>query len=695
VTSPNDADAHNQAGIARANQGRFDEAIESFRLATLANPSFPAAHNNLGNVLLESGRQEEAVAAFERAIHIDPAHAGAHQNLGVALTRLRQFEAAVASLSRAIALKPDFADAHNNLGIAYAELQRMDDAIASYKRALQLNPGLARAHNNLGNALRQNGALDAALDCYARAIQADPRFAEAYNNLGLLLRVLRRGPEALESFKRAVQANPRFADAHSNLGVTFADLRQREQAIESFTRALELEPDHALARSQRMHQLARLCDWDALAADADKIETLGLTGGIVPPFAMLSLEDEPARHRVRAERFAAATYPLTPAPDFPRPAVKPKRLRIGYFSADISNHAMMYLLAGLFEAHDRDRFELYAYSLGPPNNDAMRARVEAAFDIFRDVGANSDQAIAGLARADAIDIAVDLNGYTERNRLGIFAQRAAAVQINYLGYPGTSCADFMDYIIADRTIIPAEARQHYSERIIYLPHAYQANDDKRVIAPLTLRRADFGLPDDTFVFCCFNNSYKITPAEFDIWMPLLAKTPGSVLWLLAADERTQTNLRTHAARRGVDPSRLVFAAPLPLAEHLARHALADLFLDTFNYNAHTTASDALWAGLPLVTMAGRGFAARVAASLLTTVGLPELIAEDKAAYAQLAFELATDKSRLDSIRRTLKANRVGPPFDTKRFTRQLESGYRQAYDAWRSGAKVDTIDVSA
>ncbi len=411
---------------------------------------------------------------------------------------------------------------------------------------------------------------------------------------------------------------------------------------------------------------------------------------------MLALEDAPDRHLIRAERFVQKKYARTPMAARERPPARPEILRIGYCSGDFFDHATMQLMAKLFEIHDRDRFSLHAFSYGPPKQDAMRARAEAAFDRFHDVRGQSDEAAAALMRREAIDIAVDLKGHTTDGRLGVLAYRPAPVQMSYIGYPGAIGAPFIDYIVADETVIPSQERRHYSERVVFLPHSYQVNDDSRIIADAAVTRADAGLPENGFVFCCFNNSFKISPAEYDIWMRLLRETDGAVLWLLEANRTAVENLRMQAQRRGVDPSRIVFAPRAGVGEHLARHRCADLFLDTFNYNAHTTAADALWAGLPLVTKAGEGFAARVGASVLNAVGLPDLVTANAADYERLARALAANPDKLAAIKARLAANRAAAPlFATEPFARRLEQAFDQAYGRYLDNQAPADIVVAA
>jgi predicted O-linked N-acetylglucosamine transferase (SPINDLY family) len=371
------------------------------------------------------------------------------------------------------------------------------------------------------------------------------------------------------------------------------------------------------------------------------------------------------------------------------------KIRLGYYSADYHEHATAFLTAGLFERHDRSRFELTAFSFGPPREDAMRRRVTAAFDRFVDVRSRSDQEVAQLSRELAIDIAVDLKGYTEGARMGIFAHRAAPVQVSYLGYPGTLAAPYIDYLVADETLIPSETRAFYTEKIAYLPHSYQANDRQRSIAERIFTREELGLPSRGFVFCCFNNAYKITPAVFDVWMRILRRVEGSVLWLLLDNERAAENVRREAEARGVSGSRLVFAPSMALPEHLARHRAADLFLDTHPYNAHTTASDALWAGLPVLTRSGESFAARVAGSLLKAAGLAELVTTTPEAYEALAVELATDPIHLAKLTVGLSRTRLAVPlFDTELFARHLENAYTQMYQRSVRGLSPEHLHVT-
>ncbi|HXS06092.1 MAG TPA: tetratricopeptide repeat protein [Rhizomicrobium sp.] len=664
-------------GSAHARLNQPDAAIACFEKAIAIRPDHAEAHHNLGILFAMLGRDDDAVAALGKVITLSPTHADAHSNLGIVFARLGRMDEAMSVLRKAVRLKPDHAVAWFNLGNLLKDRGQNDEAIAAYRHAIARQPGYVPAYNNLGRLLYGLGRNEDAVQLLSRAVSLKPDFADAHNNLGVAQGKLNRRDEAAAHFRRAIAVQPHYAEAHYNLGALLANLGQPDEAIACFDRALSLKPAYARARAQKLHQMAVICDWDGLAADAPAVTALGITGEAVPPYLLLALDDDPARQLIRARNFAEQYLPSARPAPHPGRATRPGELSVGYFSADFHDHATMHLMARLFELHDRSRFRIHAFSYGPETGDVMQVRVKSAVDAFHDVRHLGDEEIAALARQQGIDIAVDLKGDTKDSRVALFAHRPAPVQISYLGYPGTMGATFLDYLVADPVVIPQEQRAHYSESLIVLPGSYQANDDSRIIADETPTRAQLGLPDG-FVFCCFNNSFKIGAEEFGIWMRLLDQVEGSVLWLLKSG--AERNLRREAEKRGVNPARLVFAERTSPAQHLARHRQADLFLDSFRYNAHTTASDALWAGLPLVTMPGKSFAARVAASLLNAVNLPELIAETPEAYERLALSLATNPVRLAALKRKLAAARhTTPLFQSARFTRQLESAFDQAY----------------
>jgi predicted O-linked N-acetylglucosamine transferase (SPINDLY family) len=622
------------------------------------------------------GQLDEAVAHYDQAIALAPDFFEAFNNRGNALAGLKRLDQALASFDAAIHLKADYAEAHVNRAVTLVKLHRPEQALAAFGDAIRFNPGLAAAYNNRGNLLMTQHRLRDALADYEQAIRLQPAYADAFLNQGNVLKTLSRPQDAIASYDRAIALAPGLAQAHNNRGTALRALHRSEEALASYREALRLKPDYALAYGELQHIQAHLCLWPDAPRD-DALLDLGREEDVIPPFYMLELTDDPQRQLAFARAWAEEKFGGIRPGEFKR-AAPGERIRIGYFSADFHRHATMYLMARLFELHDRTQFEIHAFSYGAKAEDEMRSRLLDAVDEFHDVADLDDREIAASSNARGIDIAIDLKGYTTGGRPGIFAHRAAPAQVSYLGYPGTTGAGFIDYILADAVTIPDELRKYYSEAVIRLPHSYQVNDDRRRISDERIARADVGLPEDGFVFCCFNNNYKITPAEYDVWMRLLRQVDGSVLWLLRDSEIAAANLRREAERRGVDPDRLVFADRAPLDIHLARHRCADLFLDTFTVNAHTTASDALWAGVPVLTKLGSAFAARVAASLLHALDMPELVTQTVPDYEALALDLATNPAKLAAIKSELADKRMTAPlFDTRRFAQDIEAVYRQ------------------
>ena len=539
------------------------------------------------------------------------------------------------------------------------------------------------------------GKNDLAINNLKDAIKIKSNNPEAYNNIGLAFFSKGYLLDSINCYKKAINIKPDFEEAYNNMGDALSEKGELYLAIKSFKKAIKLKPDYEKALANKLHQEANICDWDAIEKDKGLICQIGISNKGISPFSLISLEDEPETQRLRSENFIKTYHPQKSLKPKPRPIQKPKRIRIGYFSSDFYDHATMHLMIKVFEVHNKNDFEVFAYSFGPTQNDKMRSRFKNAVDLFYDVKDLSDREIALLAQKDELDIAIDLKGYTTNSRSGIFAYGAAPIQISYLGYPGTSGASFIDYIIADKVIIPKQNKLFYSEEIIYLPNSYQANDNSRIISNTLISKSEEGLPEKGFVFCSFNSNYKISSTEFDIWMRLLSKTDGSVLWLLKSNKWAEINLKKEAKKRGLDSNRLIFAQKVPQSQHLARHRLADLFLDTFKCNAHTTASDALWAGLPLITKMGKGFPSRVAGSLLNAIGLPELITQTVEDYEKLALSLANDTNHLNLLKQKINKNRLLEPlFNTELFTIHLESAYRQAYRNYFDGKPPETININ-
>ena len=694
---PDLAQSHANLGYALSLLSRFDEAEISYGRAVVLQPHFSEAHYSRGVMRDALQRYEEAVASYDEAIRFNPLYQAAHTNRANALYELKRFEEALAGYDRVIAAAPGDALLHYNRGNSLCALKRYEDAVASFRAALALNNEHALSHNNLGIALHELGDHGAAISSFDRAIVLKPDFAEAHANRAVTFSDTKHYAEALAGYELAIELNPTFAKAHYGRGITLNELKRFEGALDSYARAFALAPDSPFLLGKLIHMKMAVCEWeglDKLRAELVRRITRGETA--TPPFQALATVDAPELHRKAAEIYVADAQRFAPVLPPIRKYPRREQIRIGYFSADLHDHATAILMAELFERHDRARFALTAFSFGRDTDDPMRRRLRSSFDHFVDVRDRTDKEIALLARDLEVDIAVDLKGYTGDGRHRIFSWRAAPIQVSYLGYPGTMGANFVDYLIADKVIIPPDCRSHYSEKIVTLPNTYQPNDTMRPIAEGKLSRAEVGLPEDAFVFCCFNNSYKITPETFGCWMRILAQVEHGVLWLLMDNPRAADNLRTEAARRGMGPERLIFAPRTDQLTHLARHRLADIFLDTLPYNAHTTASDALWMGLPVLTQRGESFAGRVAASLLKAIDLSELITHTAREYEEMAISFGHDPARLEVIRKQLVRNRrVMPLFDTPRLTKAIESAYSEMFERYHAGLPPDHIDVES
>jgi protein O-GlcNAc transferase len=641
---------------------------------------------NRANALFQRGMLADAEQLYRQIVETSPDQIVALNNRGVALERLDRMDEALASIDSALAIRPDYADAHYNRGIVLLRMRRFDEALASYDQALAIRPDYAEALSNRGIAMMELHRLDDALASFDAALAIKADYAEACYNRGIVLMRLERANEALSSFDSALAIRSDYAAASFNRGVALQGLKRHQEALATFDRILAADPDHPHALSALATSALETCDW-TLTEDISRRLKRRIVDqqGFIAPFVLLFYSDDPSLQLACAKNFVRHT--IAALPRLPqRPAGRHEKIRIAYLSADFRNHPMSQLMAELFGLHDRARFEVIGISFGPDDRSEIRARVAAAFDQFYDLRAESDRDIAALVSDLKIDIAIDLMGHTRNSRPGISAHRGAPIQVSYLGFPGTTGAGFIDYVIADAIVLPLDQQRFYTEEIVHLPETYWVNDSKLKISEQVPTRAEAGLPDRGFVFCCFNKGAKITAPVFEVWMRLLAAVDGSVLWLLRDNAVAESNLRKEAARRGIDPGRLVFAGKLALDRHLARHRLADLFLDTLPYNAHTTASDALAAGLPLVTCLGKTFSGRVAASLLSAAGLAELVTQSLVEYEALALKLAKDGEYLGDVRARLAQNRKNSPlFDTDRFRRHIEAAYVTMYERWQRG----------
>jgi predicted O-linked N-acetylglucosamine transferase (SPINDLY family) len=718
-TSPRDFDALHLLGVLKLQQGQPEEALRLTEAALEVDISSPALHSNRGIALASLKRHDEALASFDRALAIDGRNPGALCNRADTLCDLGRPAEALTAYDQALAIEPRLVSALVNRGLALRDIGRPAEALGSYDKALAAEPNDVEALNNRGVALRDLGRYADALASYDRALALRPNYVDALFNRGNALLALKRQAEAIVSYGKALALRPAFADAYNNRGNAQAQLGAVEDALASYDRALAIDPQLRDAKMNRAGLLQRLgrfdqaisaylglraeapdlpnlagdlaqcyaeiCDWPGVAAVRTALLDDVAAARPVDPFSLLEIESTPAQQLACAENWLRAKKISSAALNWNPADFAGDKIRVAYLSADFHQHVTANVLAELFERHDRDRFEIFGISYGPDDGSAMRSRLIKSFDRFFDVSKRTDADIAKLVRDLKAHIAVDLKGHTRDGRIGVLAQRAAPIQVNYMGFPGTLGADFIDYVIADEIVLPLDQQPFFKEKIVHLPGSYYVRDTTQQAAPRS-SRSEWQLPDGAFVFCGFNNSWKVGAGMFDIWMRLLRDVERSVLVLFAANPFAVDNLRKEAAARGIDAGRLVFWSHADLPQHLARLKLADVFLDTLPYNAHTTATDALWVGLPVVTCAGATFPGRVGGSLVSAVGVPELIVDDLQAYEALALKLARDPDLLRSLRQKIERNRTTQPlFDTDRFRRSIEQAYATMREIWQRG----------
>lgn len=728
------AEFHRCLGNARRATGDLEGAAASYRRALEIAPDNLASLYNLGLVLGESGQREEAERQFRRVHELDPGDVDALFNLASLLADLTRFaesmtlyrraleitpdnpylwlglglacqgvpgqmEESLRALRKCIELKPDLAVAHYEQGVRLYSLGRIEDAARSYEATLRIDPGHSRAMNDLGNILQDERRFEDARKRYLDAIRLAPGNAVAHSNLGNVLLRQGRLDEAEHYYLKAIELQPDFSDAHLNLGAIHTLRGAHDRAIQCYERALEFNSANAVARENLLSEMQQICDWSRFEelCGAQRRSVRDWPDQAISPYSLLSIPSTPHEQLQCARNYAAnrarAVARDRERLDFHHERKAKPRLRIGYLSADFREHPGAYLIPELVELHERTRFEIVAYSYGPNDGSAIRARLARTFDRFVDLSALPHAEAAASIHSSGVDILLDLTGYTMYNRPQILALRPAPIQVNFLGYPGTLGADFVDYLMSDCFITPPGRSEGYHEQLVRMPGSYQANDRKRAVAETPLRR-ELGLPDGAIVFCCLNQTLKILPDVYATWMRLLGAVPGSVVWLVDTGPQAVANLRREAHKHGIGPERLVFAPRVPIAQHLGRLRAADLFLDTFPYNAHSTASDALWVGLPVLTRAGDTFASRVAGSLLTAVGLPELITRSLEEYEALALRLARQPDELRALREKLSRNRTTAPlFDTPAFARHLEAAYQQMWSNYLAGNAPRAIEI--
>ena len=728
MTATANADALYREAIAACEQGRLEDGVALARAAIALDSRQVRFHRLLGMALSRLGLNDEALASPDRAIDPGPVSADILECRADVLVELGRLEEAVECYGLALGLKPDSPDNWCNRGAVLVDLGRHDDALESFARAIAFAPDYAPAHYNRGIAFAALGRHHQAVTSFDAALVLNPDFVDALNNRGGSLRLLGRLNEAEASFARALSIAPTHIAALCNRALVLGGLGHHHQAPDAADRALELAPDNAQAlylRGKSLFVLQRLreaidsceraaqqghgpatglfgyccllaCDWPGAARAAAMLDELPDDGSaVLTPFALLPFAVDPARHLKLLKGFLLSELAGVELPARAHTRRTDDKIRVAYLSADFGDHAVPNLLVGLFERHDRNRFEIAGLSVGPRRQGVLRERVAASCDTFHELGLKTDVEIAAEIAALGPDIIVDLTGYTENARPGVLARRPAPIQVSYLGYLGTMGASYIDYVLADRIVLPFDRQPFYTERIVHLPDCFLLNDNTLAISPATPTWSEAGLPPDGFVFCSFNNSYKFQPPVFDIWMRLLRDIDRSVLWLLASNSEAVGNLRREARVRGVDPERLIFAPRVEYADHLARQKLADIFLDTLPYNAGATGAGALWSGVPVLTAVGETFVGRMAASMLQSIGMPELATANLTDYEAMARALATDPARLAAAKAKLGRNRLTHAlFDTDRSRRHIEVAYETMWRIHRNGESPRSFAVT-
>ena len=701
------AGAFNNLGLALQAKKEMDEAIVCFERALYLNKNLPEVHNNLGNAFRSRGMVEKAENHYQQAVALNPNFSNAYCNLGSLYQSMGRINDALYSYQKAIILNPNVGETYYNLGTLFYKKGMMEKAIYSYQKATELELGSAELYYNLGMAQEADGQLDTARLSYEKALQFNPQYAEVYNNLGNILKDEGKKYEAIDLYEKTLTIDPDFGPAYHNIGAIYQSLGEVDKSIIYYQNALNKGESNIKTLSQLILQLKKICHWEdiekltakleILVKDAiDKNEEMGAL-----PYISIALFSKPHLHqaiaRARSEEIIRKSGGKKRCHPVESRIHLNKKIRLAYLSNDFRSHPVSHLISGLFKLHDRNDFEVFCYSTGEDDASIYRKRIERECDHFIDIRDYSDQSASSRILDDQIDILIDLMGHTRGSRLGISALRVAPIQVNYLGFPGTTGADFMDYIIVDKIITPIEDATLYNEKFIYMPNCYLVADNSQAISKKEFVRGDFGLPEESFIFCSFNQTIKIESTMFNTWMKILHQVPGSILWLSSSGLTAEKNLKMEAEKREIAGDRLIFAEKMPAKEdHLSRISLADLALDTQYYNGHTTTVDSLWAGTPVIALKGNSFASRVSSSCLAAAGMPEMITTSLNEYETLAVELAGNKEKIHALRKKLAIDlNLSPLFDTTKWVKQLEWGLREIWHTYVASEEPHQIVIPA
>ena len=703
-TDPSFYEAWLNLGNVLQDQQKHDDSLNCYNKALELNPSSFQVYNSIGTLLKSNGNPDLAKKKFKRAVELNPEYSEAYYNLGCIYQEEGDNDEAIGYYLKCIEVSPDYAQAYTNIGNVFLTKKMFNEAESYYLKAMEISPDFAEAYNNAGSLYQSRNELEKAIEYLEKATVLAPDIPEFHLNLGITHRKFGDLTKAFDSFMTAIELVPDFAEPWFNLGEVHKDLGRFNEAIDCYEKTLELKPDSDTVIDQLAITYQRICKWDNAERCIKQIINLtekSLNAGEAvagTPHNCMTRRDDPLLcYRVAkswSEEISAEVAIVKEKFTFGNKRKEKDKIRVGYLSNTFLNHPGGHLIAGLFGEHNRDAFEIFAYSYGPDDESYYRKKIESESDSFIDISGVGDEEAATMINRDEIDILVDLRGYTKNSRPKICALRPSPVQVVYLGFPGSSGAEFYDYLIADKTIVPQEHLQYFSENIVYMPDCYQVNNNDQPISEAVFSRKEAGLPEDGLVFCSFNTEYKVEPVMFSCWMEILKTVPNSVLWLLSSSEEVSENLSKEAESRGVNKNRLVFAKQMAKDKHLKRSQLADIAFDTKIVNGHTTTSDALWAGLPVITMPGNHFSSRVSASILKAAGLPELVVTTLEEYKELAVELSLNEDMLKKLKTKVEENRrTESLFDTQLFASNIEKAYKIMWDRFKNDSPHDLIEI--
>ncbi len=666
-----------EQGFELHRQGKVHRALELYLKAISSNSKNPNLFFLIGTAYLQIKDFENSVIYLNKCTVLDPENIGAQNNLGGAYQNLKKYNKSIEVFKKLLTINPKFTEAYNNIGNCYFQLNKHQDAIENFKKSIEIDPKNFVAYSNIANVYRELKLFEKSILNYEKSIELNNKYFLAFNNLANVYKDISKFDEAIINYRKAININDKYVSAYENLGNVFHETAKFNEAANNYKKAYDINQDHHYVLGRLIHNKMYICEWaDVESYRKALISKLKDNKKVSTPFELLSIIDNPEIHLLASKMYFDEKYLTNNFEISKMKKNKSDKIKIGYFSPDFRNHPVLHLIKDVFKHHDKSKFEVYAFSFEKHKNDEFTAEIKDYFNKFIEIKDLSDKEVYELTREIDIDIAIDLCGYTAFNRVKLFSNRVAPIQINYLGYPGSIGTNFMDYIIADQIVIPKDEIKNYSEKVVYLPNCYQPNSNYEKLKIKDLRKKDFSLPEDKVIFCNFGSNFKINPKIFDSWMNILEKAPNSILWLLKSNDESVENLKSEAQKRNIKKERIIFASKISQKEHLERLTLADIYLDTFPYSSHTTASDAIRMGIPIITLIGRSFHSRVCASILEQVNLSKLVAKTNEQFEEKATYFGNNRNKLLELKEELvNSCQTSSLFKIENFTKQLETIY--------------------